>query len=48
MKESLKKRMDDILKELKSIISEIQTEGLQHEQDTLNFVDEINALSVTF
>ena len=48
MKEQLKKRMDDVLKELKSVISDIEAEGLQNEQETLNFVDEINALSVTF
>lgn len=46
--EQLKQRMHDSLQELQSIISEIQESNLQNEQFCLDFVDEINKLSVSF
>ena len=45
---SLQKRMDNILEDIDSIIEEIEREGLQHTQSALNFVDELNKLSVSF
>lgn len=48
MKQKLKERMDKVIQELTDIISEIQTEGFQNEQESLNFVDEVNRLSVSF
>ena len=46
--ESLKKRMSYVTNELKEVISEIQREGLVHTQEALNFIDDINMLSVSF
>lgn len=43
---SLKQRMSNILVQLKNIISQIQTDKLENEQYVLDFVDEVNALSV--
>ena len=48
MERELKKRMIKAVQELTDIISEIQLRGLQNEQESLNFVDEINRLSVSF
>ena len=45
--ESLKERMSNIIKGLNDIILEIQREGLQNTQESLNFVDRINELSVS-
>ena len=46
--EELKERMNKSLQELKSIIQEIQINDYQNEQFALDFVDEINRLSVSF
>lgn len=46
--EELKERMNKSLQELKSIIQEIQINDCQNEQFALDFVDEINRLSVSF
>lgn len=48
MEQELKERMNKAIQELTDIISEIQIRGLQNEQESLNFVDEINRLSVSF
>lgn len=48
MEQELKERMSKAIQELTDIISEIQIRGLQNEQESLNFVDEINRLSVSF
>ena len=48
MEQALKERMNKAIQELDDIISEIQIRGLQNEQESLNFVDEINRLSVSF
>lgn len=46
--EELKERMNKSLKELKSIILDVQINDYQNEQFALDFVDEINKLSVSF
>lgn len=46
--QELKQRMVDITNQLKYIISEIQKEELQNTQEALNFIDDINMLSVSF
>ena len=48
MEQELKERMSKVIQELTDVISEIQIRGLQNEQESLNFVDEINRLSVSF
>lgn len=48
MEKQLQKRMDNALKEVSSIISDIQDKELQNEQESLNFLDELNKLSVVF
>lgn len=48
MEQELKERMNNALTELTSIIDEIQIRELQNEQESLNFLDEINKLSVLF
>lgn len=48
MEQELKERMNNVIQELTEVISEIQIRGLQNEQESLNFVDEINRLSVSF
>lgn len=48
MEQELKERMNKAIQELADIISKIQIRGLQNEQESLNFVDEINRLSVSF
>lgn len=48
MNKVLNKRIENVLSELKAIIIEIQENKLQNEQFTLNFMDELNKLSVTF
>ena len=48
MSESLKKRMADVTAELQDIISELQKQELVHTQEALNFIDDINILSVSF
>ena len=48
MMEKLKERMNNVLKEVADIITDIQSNNLQNEQDSLNFLDELNKLSVTF
>ena len=48
MEKQLQKRMDNALKEVSSIISDIQNKELQNEQESLNFLDELNKLSVVF
>ena len=44
IQEKMKKALEDVTQ----IISEIQNLGLQNEQYSLDFVDELNKLSVTF
>ena len=46
--ENLQKRMDNLLKELSSIIENIKAENLQNEQSTLDFLDKVNEFSVMF
>lgn len=46
--EELQKRMAKCLKELKSIIQDVQINDYQDDQFALDFVDEINKLSVSF
>ena len=46
--QELKERMTKAIQEMTDIISEIQISGLQNEQESLDFVDEINKLSVSF
>jgi hypothetical protein len=46
--ENLRKRMTDVTDNLKDVISELQRDGLVHTQEALNFIDNINMLSVTF
>lgn len=46
--QELKERMSNVTQELQEVISDIQTEGLQNTQEALNFIDEINILSVNF
>ena len=48
MEQELIRRMNDAVKEVSDIILEIQTKKLQHTQETLNFVDKLNRLSVMF
>lgn len=48
MEKELKKRMNKLLIELQEVIQEIQINDLQNEQFALDFVDEINKLSVSF
>lgn len=48
MDRTLKDRMHNVINELKDIIQEIQINDLQNEQFSLDFVDEINRLSVSF
>ena len=48
MENQLKERMNKALEEVNTIIRDIQENNLQHEQETLNFLDELNKLSVTF
>ena len=48
MEEVLKIRMKKLLNELEDIIQNVQINGLQNEQFALDFVDEINKLSVAF
>lgn len=40
--------MQKILNEVRILISDIKKEGLEDEQETLDFMDELNELSVTF
>lgn len=46
--ETLKKRMTDVTDNLKDVISELQKDGLVYTQEALNFIDNINMLSVSF
>ena len=48
MEEVLKIRMKKLLNELEDIIQDVQIYDLQDEQFALDFVDEINKLSVAF
>lgn len=48
MEELLKIRMKKLLNELEDIIQDVQIYDLQNEQFALDFVDEINKLSVAF
>lgn len=48
MEEVLKIRMKKLLNELEDIIQDVQIYDLQNEQFALDFVDEINKLSVAF
>ena len=48
IEDDLKQRMVDVTNKLKSVISDIQKNNLQHTQEALNFIDEINILSVSF
>ena len=44
----VQKRMDNILKDIKQLVEDIQKDNLQNEQFTLDFMDELNKLSVSF
>lgn len=46
--EELQKRMNKCLKDLKGIIQDVQINDYQNDQFALDFVDEINRLSVSF
>lgn len=48
MEKVLKEKMEKALSELRDIIQEIQINDFQNEQFALDFVDEINKLSVSF
>ena len=48
MEESLKNKMKKVLNDLEEIIADIQNNQLENEQDTLNFMDCLNKLSVMF
>ena len=45
---SLKKKMNKLTNELKELILEIQENELQNTQEAINFIDNINELSVAF
>ena len=45
---NLDEKMTEVVKELEDIVQEIKDSGLENEQKTLDFLDEINRLSVTF
>ena len=45
---NLDEKMTEVVKELEDIIQEIKDSGLENEQKTLDFLDEVNRLSVTF
>lgn len=47
MKE-IKERMSKVTQDLKDLISDIQSEGLQNTQEALDFIDDINMLSVSY
>lgn len=44
----LKSRMNKVLNDLQQIVDIIGDEELQNEQFTLNFLDKVNAISVTY
>ena len=48
VEQELKEKMTKVIQDLTDVISEIQIRELQNEQDSLNFIDEINRLSVSF
>lgn len=48
MGEELKQRMNIVIKDVESIINDIKNNNLENEQDSLNFMDKLNALSVLF
>lgn len=48
MKEKLQEKIQVLLNEVTYTIEEIQKNNLQNEQFALDFVDELNRLSVSF
>jgi len=48
MEETLKKKLKQVLSDLNEIILEIQNNKLENEQYILDFMDEVNKISVMF
>lgn len=48
MNEELQKRMDKVLKEIESIINEIEEEQLYNTQEVLDWMDILNRYSYTW
>lgn len=48
MDEILRQRIINILDEVEDIVCTIQEKGLNNEQEVLDFMDKLNALSVQF
>lgn len=48
MEEALKKKLKKVLSDLNEIILEIQNNKLENEQYILDFMDEVNKISVMF
>ncbi len=48
MTKRINQKMQKLLKEVENVIKDIEKEGLQDEQETLDFMDKLNELSVTF
>lgn len=48
MEEALKKKLKQVLSDLNEIILEIQNNKLKNEQYILDFMDELNKISVMF
>lgn len=48
MEETLKKKLKQVLSDLNEIILEIQNNKLKNEQYILDFMDELNKISVMF
>ena len=48
MEEALKKKLKQVLSDLNEIILEIQDNKLKNEQYILDFMDEVNKISVMF
>lgn len=46
--QNLKDRMCKVTEDLKDIISDLQKDNLVHTQEALDFIDNINMLSVAF
>lgn len=48
MTKRINQKMQKLLKEVENVIKDVEKEGLQDEQETLDFMDKLNELSVTF
>ena len=48
MEKALKKKLKQVLSDLNEIILEIQNNKLENEQYILDFMDEVNKISVMF